>query len=102
MERLLSNEITYKTQKTQARLVKGIMLLNNLMSQKSLFKFMYKHLRFPNMTVRLIDYSNAGWGDREKLDKYRKEMGIPDADGKNKILNTWRGLWGKFGSMSDA
>lgn len=60
VEKLLSDEITYKTQKTQSRLVKGIMLLNNLMSQKSLFKFMYKHLRFPNMEVRLIDYSNAG------------------------------------------
>ena len=102
VEKLLSNEITYGTQKTQSRLTKGVMRLNALMSQKSLFDFMYRHLRFPNMKIRLIDYSNAGLLDRIKLNQYRKEMGIPDAKGKNTILNTWQGIWSKIGGMPDS
>lgn len=101
VEQLLSDEITYKTQDTNAKLLKGVVKLNTLMSQKSLFDFMYKHLRFPNMEIRLIDYSNANSDDRKKLDKFRKEMGIPDAKGKNSILKDWQGIWGKIGKMSD-
>lgn len=101
VEQLLSDEITYKTQETQKKLLKGVILLNSLMSPKGIFNFMYKHLRFPNMKIRLIDYTNAGWGDRAKLDKFRKEMGIPDAKEKDKILKSWQGIWGKIGNMSD-
>lgn len=101
VEKLLSDEITYGTQNTQSRLTKGVMLLNALMSQKSLFDFMYKHLRFPNMEVKLIDYSNANWLQRKMLDKYRAAMGIPDAKGKDKILKDLQGIWGKIGDMSD-
>lgn len=71
------------------------------MSQKSLFDFMYKHLRFPNMEVKLIDYSNAGWLDRTKLDKYREEMGIPDSKRKNTILKMWQSAWNGISKLGD-
>ena len=101
VEKLLSDEITYKTQKTQARLLKGVMLLNTLMSPKGIFAFMDKQLRFPNMKVKLIDYSNASGDDRKKLDMYRMQMGIPDAKGKNTILTMLQGTWDKIGDMTD-
>jgi hypothetical protein len=101
VEKLLSDEITYKTQDTQKKLLKGVVTLNTLMSQKGIFDFMYKHLRFPNMQVKLIDYSNASRSDRDKLDKYREAMGIPDAKGKDSILKMLQGKWDKIGSMSD-
>lgn len=101
VEKLLSDEITYKTQKTQARLLKGVILLNTLMSPKGIFAYMDKHLRFPNMKVRIVDYSNAKWGERKKLDWYREQMGIPNAKGKNKILGMLQGKWDKIGDLSD-
>ena len=72
VEQLLSDEITYKTHETQKKLLKGVILLNSLMSPKGIFDFMYKHLRFPNMEIRLIDYSNAKGDDKDKLDQFRK------------------------------
>lgn len=72
------------------------------MSPKGIFEFMYKQLRFPNMKIKVIDYSNAGWGDRKKLDEYRKQMGILDAKGKDKTLKDWQGIWSKIGGMSDS
>ena len=102
VEQLLSDEITHKTEETQTKLLKGVIKLNTLMSQKGIFNFMYKFLRFPNMKVKVIDYSNAGLLDRIKLNQYRKEMGIPDAKGKDAILKTWQGIWSKIGGMSDS
>lgn len=101
VEKLLSDEITYGTQKTQSRLTKGVALLNALMSQKNLFDFMYKHLRFPNMEVKLIDYSNAKWLDKFILDKYRKDMGIPDRKGKDAIIKKWQSAWDGIGKLGD-
>ena len=79
----------------------GIKLLNALMSQKSLFNFMYKHLRFPNMEVKLIDYSNAGLLDKTKLDKYREEMGIPNSTRKDAILKKWQSAWNGISKLGD-
>ena len=101
VEKLLSDEITYGTQETQSRLTKGVALLNALMSQKNLFDFMYKHLRFPNMEVKLIDYSNAKWLDKFILDKYRKDMGIPDRKGKDAIIKKWQSAWDGIGKLGD-
>lgn len=101
VEKLLSDEITYKTEDTNAKLLKGVVKLNTLMSQKGIFAFMYKHLRFPNMKIKVIDYSNAHFWEKWKLDSYREQMGIPDDKGKDKILKSWQGIWGKIGSMSD-
>ena len=57
------------------------------MSQKDLFAYMEKYLRFPNMKVRIVNYSNANWSERKMLDKYREEMGIPGVDNKERILD---------------
>ena len=78
VEKLLSNDITYKTKATHEKLLKGIHLINFMMSENGIFAFMNKHLRFPNMAIKLIDYSNAKGEERKKLDGYRKAMGIPD------------------------
>ena len=101
VEKLLSDEITYKTQRTNARLLKGVVKLNLLMSQKGIFEFMYKQLRFPNMKIKLIDYSNADWWDRRRLDKYRRDMGIPDAKEKDRILKGLQKVWGQIPTMTD-
>ena len=61
VEALLSDNITYKTPESEKKLSAGIALLNTMMLPKSLFEFMYKHLRFPNMKVKIVDYSNATW-----------------------------------------
>ena len=63
------------------------------MSQKGMFEFMYNHLRFPNMKIRLINYSNANSKDKQKLDKYREEMGILDVKGKDRILKGLYKVW---------
>lgn len=63
--------------------------------------FMKKYLRFPNMTLKLIDYSNADGRQKRLLDKYRKDLGIPSAAEKDTILKTWIDLWGKIAGMSD-
>ena len=62
---------------------------------------MYDHLRFPNMKVRIIDYSNADADQKKRLDKYRKGLGIPDAKGKDDIIKQWQMLWGEMGDMTD-
>ena len=102
VEQLLSDEITYKTADTNAKLLKGVVKLNTLMSQKGIFNFMYKHLRFPNMEIKIIDYSNAHFWQKWKLDSYRKEMGIPDAKEKNRILKGLQKVWGQIPNMNDS
>ena len=79
VEQLLSNDITFKTDKTKKEMKTGIETLLAILSGPGLFQFMKEHLRFPNMRVNLIDYSNANQypGAKEKLDKYRESMGIP-------------------------
>lgn len=102
VERLLGDDLTYRSDETRQKMLKGVELLSKLMNQKSLFEFMNDHLRFPNMVIRIIDYSNAkGAYQRKTLDKYRSDMGIPDANGKDKILKEWQGIWGKIGDMTD-
>ena len=101
MEKLLTNHMTYRTQKTAGRLVKGITALLALFRAKEIFKFMKDNLRFPNMKVRIIDYSNADSKQRELLDKYRHDAGIPNRSEKNSILAKWIGIWHKIGELSD-
>lgn len=101
VEKLLGDDITYRSDETKQKMQEGVSLLSQLMSQKSIFDFMFKHLRFPNMKVKIVDYTNASESQRKTLDKYRAEMGIPDAKGKNDILKNWQGIWGKIGDMSD-
>ena len=104
VEQLLSDEITYKTADTNAKLLKGVVKLNTLMSQKGIFAFMYKHLRFPNMKIRIVDYSNASriLGEVGLLNKYRAEMGIPDAKEKDRILKGLQKVWGQIPNMNDS
>ena len=101
MERLLTNHMTYRTQRTEGRLVKAITALLSLFRAKEIFKFMKNNLRFPNMKVRIIDYSNADRKQRELLDKYRHDAGIPNRSEKNSILAKWIGLWRRIGELSD-
>ena len=102
VERLLGDDLTYRSAETNQKMLKGVELLSQLMNQKSLFEFMNDHLRFPNMEISIIDYSNAkGLEQRMTLDKYRSDMGIPDAKGKDKILKEWQDIWAKMGNMSD-
>ena len=101
VEKLLSDDITYRTGDSHKNMVRGVGLLLKLMSSKSLFDFMYKYLRFPNMEVKLIDYSNANWVERLMLDKYRKQMGILDAEGKETLLKKLQEKWHKVINAPD-
>lgn len=101
MEKLLTNHMTYRTQKTEGRLVKAITALLALFRAKEIFKFMKDNLRFPHMKVRIIDYSNADRKQKDLLDKYRHDAGIPNRSEKNSILAKWIGLWRRIGELSD-
>lgn len=90
-ETLLHNLFSFygskdKKEKLKLALTKQIYNLNKLFTQKSIVDFIYDHLRFPNMKVKVIDYSNATKAQRKQIDEYRKKMGIPDDEEKKKIL----------------
>ena len=101
MEQLLSDDITFRNDESHKKMEEGLKVLLGLMSPPSLFDFMFKHLRFPNLAVKLVDYSNARGNDIKKLDAFRNAMGIPDAKGKNTILKTLQGEWDKIGKLTD-
>ena len=59
--------------------------MHSLFSQNVLFDFMARYLRFPNLKVHVIDYSNARGAQFWMLDKYRKAMGIPTRKERQEI-----------------
>ena len=90
-ETLLHNLFSFygskdKKEKLKLALTKQIYNLNKLFTQKSIVDFIYDHLRFPNMKVNVIDYSNATNEQKKQIDEYRKKLGIPDDEEKKKIL----------------
>ena len=101
VEDALGNYITSRDEKSKHVLNDSINRLLILFRPPLLFGFMKKYLRFPNMELRLIDYSNATAEQRKKLDGYRKNLGIPNDKEKDTILKTWFGLWGKMSEMTD-
>ena len=102
-EQLLSDDITYKTDETWAKMKSGIEKLHELLFPDSIFKFLKEHLRFPTMKVNIIDYANADQypGALRKLDNYRKGMGIPIPAEKSQILKKLQPMWGNIPNMSD-
>lgn len=102
VEKLMSDDITYKTEETAKALESGISKLHELLGKQAIMEFLDKHLRFPSMTVELIDFANANSDEeREKLAKYRKNLGILNTDEKESVLKGWQNLWGKIPGMSD-
>ena len=102
VEKLLSNDVTKKTDETKKAMDEGVQVLANLLSFKGIMEHLSKHLRFPNMKVKVIDFSNARDDhDRELLEQFRKDQGIPNSDEKNQILAQWQGVWSKIPSMND-
>ena len=68
VEDALGNYITSRDEKSKHVLNDSINRLLILFRPPLLFGFMKKYLRFPNMELRLIDYSNATAEQRKKLD----------------------------------
>lgn len=92
-ERMLHNLFSFngskeKKEKLKLGLTKQIFRLTKLFTKKSIIDFIYDHLRFPNMKVNVIDYSNATDEQRKKIDEYKKKLGIPDKNEKKKILKS--------------
>ena len=102
VERLMSGFLTVRDKNSRTLLEEGIKKLIYMFKPTAWIKFMMKYLRFPRMTFKLIDYSNANRKQRVQLDIYRSNLGIPSAAEKDSILKTWIGLWGKISGMSDA
>lgn len=102
-EQLLSDDITYKTDETWAKMKEGVEKLHELLFADNIFKFLKAHLRFPTMKVNIIDYANADQypGALRKLDNYRKSMGIPIPAEKSQILKKLQPMWGNIPNMSD-
>ena len=101
-ELLLSRDISNQTDETDLKLRKHLWKLHRMLLPKSIFAFMQEHLRFPNMSIKVIDYSNAGKEDRKKLDEYRKQLGILDGSGKNTMLEGLKKIWTQIQEMPDA
>jgi len=93
-ETCLSDAITYHTKETKGGMYKQLAILHKLFTENSIMEFMSKYLRFPNMEVTVIDYSNVGagplgWVDKASLDKFRQARGIPTPEKKKEILTQW-------------
>ena len=100
-EELLSEDITWKTDKTANDLRAGITALHELLSRNSIMSWLDKHLRFPNMKVQLVTLNNATADERAKILGYMQEMNILTAEQKNANLKNWQGWWPKLSTMSD-
>ena len=115
LERILSDLITNVgaagdswgdvLNKGLGKVAKGASLLAYHMRWKVFANYLHEHLRFPNMTINLMDYPDVERrGDDEgkkKLDEYREKMGLPTLDKKTSVLKMIRGLWNKISEMSD-
>lgn len=96
-EQILSDAITYHTDRHKDRMYKQLKVLHALFTRKELMEFMVEHLRFPRMKVTVIDYSNARTKlERIFLDAYRKKMGIPTTSEKAAILKKMQSMQQKF------
>lgn len=100
-ERLLSDDITYKTDETKNKMKDAIGVLHDLLSMDKIMQFLGNQLRFPNMVVKIIDESNATGTQFGKLNRYKTMLGIPTNKKKDEILKEWQGVWQKLGGMND-
>ena len=100
-ERLLSDDITYKTDETKNKMKDAIGVLHDLLSMDKIMQFLGNQLRFPNMIVKIIDESNATGTQFGKLNRYKTMLGIPTNAKKDEILREWQGVWQKLGGMND-
>lgn len=101
MEKMVSAFMTNPSKRNKAAAQKTIKRLHRLLTMKNIMTFLTRQLRFPNMKITIIDYSNAGWGDRKKLDMYRRKIGIKDNKEKNTVLRSMKKLMPTLPKMDD-
>lgn len=92
-EVLLHNTLSDKNNKSKWNAARdGIRLLIRSLDKDKFVEFFVKHLRFPNMRVKVIDYANAKGYELTQVDLYRRKAGIPHRAKKKEILDRMKGI----------